>query len=357
MLRCWRRTPLEATYQAVKTDETGADSQSMPPSSQQIDWELALSRGMGGACEYCGDDTQIATHVSPLCGHSACQACWTGWARSCCMLCKCEIPEGGVVRAPEAMVALTRRDVQGCLPFDPIDTTIEAALSALVQMKQELGSVKNDLETAVANIRESAKEEDVVARVAVLQVEASAVGQQMQRVATLLGDAVGWALCTQRLELVCEAMSALRERLQSPDCLLSPATTKRCRMVLYPDTAKKGNALDSKTEGKKALAWQGQWTAIEAARTAIFTEVLPLAIRTIVEAGVGEEAVLQAVSMLSALETRASSAATGTHAILVRLDELSGSLLQELICGTPEESPPRSLDSTCSVVLQSSCVY
>merc|ERR1711939_162337 len=264
--QCWRRcfrSHLAAQYEQIEKSDEQAEL-------YQVDWEVAKLRGLGAPCDICADQTRIATHAAP-CGHAACEKCWEAWAESRCMLCNADIPEGGVMRAPMRVVPATKRELAPDEQnnTDKVELAVNRALTQLVRIKQLLAAVKAALQTVLDDVQRGS-EDNVEAQFAVLQVNASCIQEQLQHLATLLQEnnsGGSWLTCARSLEETIKEIEQLSKAhtLNSEDgsqvCALPACAQNECKTILQPRA--------------KAGVWRGQWVAIQALQTEIFTEVMP----------------------------------------------------------------------------------
>merc|ERR1712093_738874 len=134
-LCCFKSKLLATQYDSLRgCDDEGCSG--VLGDASGIDWDASLKLGLGRACSICGDEARVKTHAAP-CGHSACKACWRKWLEQSQRCMVCSAPCQGVLQAPRHLVPVnTALDAT-----DDVVLAVERAVSALVELKQELSGV------------------------------------------------------------------------------------------------------------------------------------------------------------------------------------------------------------------------
>jgi len=310
LLCCFKSKLREQYDELQKDDDITKDEQ-----SQMVDWDLALTRGLGKRCEICADSTRRATHTAPCC-HSACASCWESWTEGRCMFCNADLPQGGVIRAPISVLPSTAREMAGTTePCDKAEETVNGALSELVRVKHELTLIKTELEEVLQHARDAADSGEIPS--AVLQVDASSILQQMQKLQSMVSEHAGWDLCTEKLQEATHEVQSLSEAcLEQSDSEIH-MVQMRCQIMLGP-RARSGSGV-----------CKGQWKAIDVLRQEVFSELLPQALGAVTGLFSDEE-VLRGICMMSSLQNKSDVRGAATEAGVVLLEEASRKYLEQL---------------------------
>merc|ERR1719197_153029 len=270
------------------------------------------------------DDTRVATH-SAVCGHSACELCWASWSSERCMVCQ-SLLVGGVTRAPFDVVPRTLRE---CTrePTDTLESAFNKAIAELVEMKQKLKSIVAELRTALKHLREGAEQGERETQAAVMAIGTQQIAEQLQHLHTLLAGDCRWKA---HLAEVVQEMEHLGEehKLHGPDATimaLPAASIERIRALLQPHTT---GGSEKEAPDAVCRVWTGQWAVISELQQELFQGLIPQALAAI-SASLDDDSVVQAVSLVSALEAAWGTAAASVEDMIEKVESASALLLEQ----------------------------
>jgi len=313
-LCCFKSNLLATQYDSITQQECGSTtSDRCGVLDDGIDWEASVSMGLGKPCSICGDEARVKTHAAP-CAHSACKACWGKWLEQSqrCMVCNAPCTPQNIVQAPQSLVPVTA----ALDATDDVVVAVEAAVSALVKLKQELSEVRAKLAEAT-QYAQDASEADAETKNAVMQVQAACIVDQMRRIAEALEASNGWASCGTCLTQATREISGLQGELHQA-WALQEHQRLRCKTILQ-----------SSTKASEASAWKGQWASIEILRGDIFQSTLPQALGAISDS-MADEAMIQLVSLMDHLSMGSAASAAKVDEAIQHLEKESHALVQEL---------------------------
>merc|ERR1712225_20362 len=306
-LCCFKSKLLATQYDSLRAcDDAGCSG--VLGDASGIDWDASLKLGLGRACSICGDEARVKTHAAK-CGHSACKSCWSKWLQQSqrCMVCNALVER--VTEAPQSLVPVTA----ALDATDDVVAAVEAAVSALVELKQELSAVKAQLEEATRYTQE-VSEADAETKNAVVQVQAACIVDQMRRLA-VASD--GWAACGTCMAHASSEIHSLQGDLHHT-WALQEHQRLRCKTILLPQT-----------KSAETSVWRGQWASIEILRADIFNTTLPQALGALSDS-MADDAMIQLVSLMDHLSMRAGASAATVDEAIHQLEKDSQALVQEL---------------------------
>merc|ERR1711907_864823 len=196
-----------------------------------------------------------------------------------------------------------------------LEQGLEAALTNLVSLKQELTQITNALQSTLDHAGDQSQGREAMSHV--LRVEAMSVAAHLTKLLALLdpdthNPATSWARCTTQLE------NLHRELCRLHHTPLVSKARERCRMAL-----KHRGEADRVEVG---LSWRGQRAVVDKLRMQAAV-LMPQAIAAVASA-LGESEALQMVAALSTAEMQFAVQASGLEDALGRLDAAAIRLME-----------------------------
>jgi len=206
------------------------------------------------------------------------------------MFCMVQLEDGDVVRAPTNLCPrLKQLESQ-----DTSDRVINAALTQMVSVKQEVSAVHGELEDVLRHLEQSPEDED--ARRAIAQVEGACVLEQMQRVLDLAESD--------------ECVSAVEDAI---------LVVEGCNVASGPSVELDPNC---------ALVCQAQWLVIKRVGKSVFEDLLPQAV-ALIAPDADHDIVYNMATLMSTLESKVMAWTQATEQAVQRFDSTFSKLLAE----------------------------